>query len=56
MLVQCMNQDGAPRAVDADKASRTYGWVFYQHPDGQWVTLRKASAEELAAAERMVMP
>lgn len=56
MLVQCMNQDGAPRAVDVSKESRTYGWVFYKHPGGQWVTLRQATPEELKEAERWVLP
>lgn len=55
MLVQCMNQDGAPRAVDVEKESRTYGWVFSLHLNGQWVTLRKATEEELTRAERQVM-
>lgn len=49
-LVQCMNQDGEPRAVEIDPASRFYGWVFYKHPDGQWVTLRKANECELELA------
>lgn len=55
MLVQCMNQDEAPRAVDVDKESRTYGWVFYKHADGQWVTQRKATEEELTKAEHQAM-
>ena len=25
------------------------GWLCYRHPDGQWVTLRKATAEDLIA-------
>lgn len=52
MLVECVNQESVPRAVDIDKASRTYGWVFCKHPDGNWVTLRKASSEELERAEK----
>lgn len=56
MLVQCMNQDGAPRAIDVEKTSRSYGWVFYKHPDGQWVTLRLATPEELTEAEGFVRP
>lgn len=24
------------------------GWILYKHPDGQWVTLRKANEEDLA--------
>ena len=26
-------------AVDMDRASRTFGWLFTKHEDGQWVTL-----------------
>lgn len=40
----------APKlAVDDDKASRTFGWLMVQHPDGQWVTLAdlKPVAKEL---------
>ena len=25
------------------------GWLVYKHPDGQWVTLRRASDEDLAS-------
>lgn len=24
------------------------GWIAYKHPDGQWVSLRKAEADDLA--------
>ena len=24
------------------------GWLCYKHPDGQWVTLREATKEDLA--------
>lgn len=50
-LVQCMNKDGEPRAVEVSPSSRYYGWVFYKHPDGQWVTLRKATKEEIEKAK-----
>lgn len=39
------------RAICIDKESRFFGWVFYKHPDGQWVTLRKASDPEIRSAE-----
>lgn len=29
-----------------------HGWVFFKHPDGQWVSLRKALPEEIADAKR----
>lgn len=25
------------------------GWILYRHPDGQWVTLRKATDEDIEA-------
>lgn len=31
---------------------RFYGWAFYKHPDGQWVTIRKASDDEIDRAKR----
>lgn len=30
----------------------THGWILFKHPDGQWVTLRRATAEDLAALGR----
>lgn len=38
-------------AVDVDKDSRYFGWLFFKHPDGQWVTVAdiKAVAEQLNA-------
>jgi hypothetical protein len=27
-------------------------WIFYRHPYGQWVTLRRATLDELAGAAR----
>jgi glutathionylspermidine synthase len=30
---------------------RFYGWVFLKHPDGQWVTQRKASQHEIEQAK-----
>jgi hypothetical protein len=31
---------------------RYFGWVFYKHPDGQWVTLRKATEQEIEDAKQ----
>lgn len=39
------------RAADLRKDSRYFGWLFYRHPDGQWVTLRKLSAAEIDEAQ-----
>lgn len=50
MIVECWNEHGEPRAVELDENNRAYGWVYCKHPDGQWVTLRKATADELATA------
>jgi hypothetical protein len=52
-LIEATNQNGELRAVEVDKTSKFYGWVFYKHPDGQWVTLRQANAKELAMAESL---
>lgn len=52
MIVECFNERGEPRAIEMDPANRAYGWVYYKHPDGHWVTLRKATVEEVEAAQR----
>ena len=52
MIVECWNEHGEPRAIELDEANRAYGWVYYKHPDGQWVTLRKATSDEIYRAER----
>ncbi len=31
------------------------GWIVYKHPDGQWVTLRKATEEDLLALTEAVV-
>lgn len=38
------------RAVDLRKESKTFGWLFYRHPDGQFVSLRKIEPLELEQA------
>jgi hypothetical protein len=50
-MIEAWNERGEHRAVETDKANQFYGWVFYKHPDGQWVTLRKATEQELSRAE-----
>ena len=51
MIIECINQNFEPRAIEMDPENRAYGWVYYKHPDGQWVTLRKATEEEMKLAE-----
>ena len=39
-----------------DEKSSYKGWLCYKHPDGQWVTLRKATnddIEKIKAAKRI---
>ncbi|MBV4524339.1 hypothetical protein KVG88_30155 [Pseudomonas sp. SWRI74] len=38
-------------AVMIDPKNGHYGWVFIKHPDGMWVSSRKASPAELSAAK-----
>ena len=38
------------RAVDLRHESKTFGWLFYRHPDGQFVSLRKIDQIELDQA------
>jgi hypothetical protein len=38
---------GGQFAVCVDEKSPTYGWVHQRHPDGQWVTVRKATDDEI---------
>jgi len=33
---------------DDDPREEIRGWICYKHPDGQWVTLRKATANDLS--------
>jgi hypothetical protein len=30
------------------------GWLLYRHPDGQWVSLRKATQDDLAKIEQRI--
>lgn len=31
------------------------GWIWYRHPDGQWVTLRKATEADLGKLDSAVI-
>jgi hypothetical protein len=37
-------------AVQLDVGAKDYGWLYVRGPDGQWVTHRKLSADELETA------
>jgi hypothetical protein len=40
------------RGGKSDCSFRSFGgvvWLFYRHPDGQWVTLREATELDLAS-------
>ncbi len=37
-------------AAELRSDNRYYGWLFYRHTDGQWVTLRKLSPDEISEA------
>ena len=54
MIVECWNEHGEPRAIELNPDSVAYGWVYYKHADGQWVTLRIATSDELWRAHRTV--
>jgi hypothetical protein len=41
-------------AICLDENSEYYGWLFYQHPDGQYVTMRKLKSWELMQAEDQI--
>ena len=32
------------------------GWLCYKHPDGQWVTLREATKDEIATIKDLLPP
>lgn len=50
-IIECSNQNGEKRGVCINPHNRFYGWVFKKHPDGQWVTYRKAAEPEIRSAE-----
>jgi hypothetical protein len=39
-------------AIMIDEANAHYGWTFKRHPDGMWVSGRKATDAEMQAARR----
>lgn len=41
--------------VYPDTPHWTAGWILYKHPDGQWVTLRKATDADIAAVNKAVV-
>jgi hypothetical protein len=38
------------RAAELRQESQWFGWLFYRHPDGQWVSLRKLDSREIEEA------
>jgi hypothetical protein len=40
--------------VYPDSSHWTAGWLLYKHPDGQWVTLRKATDADISTINRAV--
>lgn len=44
---------GREMLLVADGSPSFAGWLCYRHPDGQWVTLRKATAEDRAAVSSL---
>jgi len=43
------------KCVYPDSSHWTAGWLLYRHPDGHWVTLRKATDADLAAINAAVV-
>jgi hypothetical protein len=41
--------------VYPDTPHSAAGWLLYRHPDGQWVTLRKATDADIVAINRAVV-
>lgn len=37
-------------AARLDPQAKDHGWLYTKHPDGQWVTLRKLSDDEIETA------
>lgn len=37
-------------AAQLDSAAKDYGWLYSKGPDGQWVTQRKLSPDEIETA------
>ena len=45
-----MLQINPERAAELRRKSQFFGWLFWRHPDGQWVTLRKLDPSEIQEA------
>jgi hypothetical protein len=43
------------RYVYANQQTKYAGWILYQHPDGNWVTLRKATVADVSAISEAVV-
>ena len=41
--------------VYPDSPHWTAGWILYKHPDGQWVTLRKATDDDINRISQAVI-
>jgi hypothetical protein len=41
--------------TDDETRKDMHGWLLYKHPDGQWVSLRKATDADLAAINKAVV-
>ena len=41
--------------VYPDTPHWTAGWILYRHPDGQWVTLRKATKDDVSRITEAVV-
>jgi len=46
-LVKIQSVNGITRAVELDPNHRFYGWIFYEHTDGFWVSVRRATYLEM---------
>ncbi len=44
-------QHSPDRAVQFDGNSPFYGWLFWHHPDGNWVSMSKLSPFDMTQAE-----
>jgi hypothetical protein len=41
--------------LDNEPRAELHGWLLYRHPDGQWVTLRKATDADIAVISQAVI-
>jgi len=45
-----MLQQNPDCAARLEPGAKDHGWLYTRHADGQWVTLRKLSADEIETA------